>query len=197
MLIFEVKLINNMGQKPTKKLVFLTGYMGSGKSTIGLALSKQLSVLFIDLDIEIEGIEKMSISEIFEKKGENYFRAKESNLIKNVIQHSNAAVIALGGGSISDTENLNMILKDGLLIYLEASVSTIVKRLKEEAAKRPLIAQFKSDVSLKDFIQSHLSSRLKNYREADYTINTDIKNRDQIISELIAVINSNKNEQLL
>lgn len=177
-----------MGQKPTKKLVFLTGYMGSGKSTIGSELSRQLFVPFIDLDIEIEELEKMSISEIFEKKGENFFRVKESKMIKSIIQQTNDAVIALGGGSISDAENLNAILKDGLLIYLEASVSTISKRLKEEAAKRPLIAQFKSDIMFKDFIQSHLTSRIKDYQRANYTINTDSKSRDQIISELLAII---------
>ena len=133
MLIFDVKLTNKMGRKSTKKHVFLTGYMGSGKSTIGLMLSKQLSMRFIDLDTEIEESEKMLVSEVFEIKGENYFRTKESNLLKEIIQNPDSAIIALGGGCVSDQNNLNLILNDGLLIYLKTSVSTIVKRIKNDA----------------------------------------------------------------
>ena len=191
MLIFEVKLTNKMGRKSTKKHVFLTGYMGSGKSTIGLMLSKQLSMRFIDLDTEIEESEKMLVSEVFEIKGENYFRTKESNLLKEIIQNPDSAIIALGGGCVSDQNNLNLILNDGLLIYLKTSVSSIVKRIKNDADKRPLLAKYKTDKDLINFIQSHLTGRLKNYKKADFTIDTNEKNRDQIILELIAILNSN------
>ena len=191
MLIFDVKLTNKMGRKSTKKHVFLTGYMGSGKSTIGLMLSKQLSMHFIDLDNEIEEDEKMLISEIFKKDGEEYFRARESNMLKKIIQKSDDTVIALGGGSISDPNNLNDVINNGLLIYLEASASTIVKRIKNEATERPLISRFKSDDTLLNFIESHLNSRLKDYQKADFTVDTTGKNIDQILLELITIINSN------
>jgi len=193
MLIFEVKLINNMGRKPIKKHVFLTGYMGSGKTTIGLLLSKHLSLPFIDLDNEIEEDEKMPISEIFKKKGEDYFRNKESNMLKKIIKNNDAAVIALGGGSISNSNNLNAIKIDGLLIYLEASASTIVNRIKNEASKRPLLTQFSTDDALLNFIEPHINSRLKNYQKADIAIKTDEKNWGEIISEITEIIGSNIN----
>ena len=193
MLIFDVKLTNKMGRKSTKKHVFLTGYMGSGKSTIGLMLSEQLSMRFIDLDTEIEKSEKISVSEVFEKKGENYFRIKESNMLKEIIQYPDSTIIALGGGCVSNQDNLNLILNDGLLIYLEASVSTIVERIKNDADKRPLLAQYKPDENLINFIQSHLTGRLKYYQKADFTIDTNGKNKNQILSELIAIVNSNTN----
>ena len=178
-----------MGRRSSKKHVFLTGYMGSGKSTIGSMLSNQLSMRFIDLDKEIEEDEKMPVSEIFKEKGEDYFRIKESNMLKMIIQKPDAAVIALGGGCISDPDNLNAIKNNGLLIYLEASALTIVKRIKNEVAERPLIAQYNSDDALLNFIESHLNSRLKNYQKADFTIDTNGKSREQIISELTAIIN--------
>ena len=79
----------------------------------------------------------------------------------------------------------------GLLIYLKTSVSTIVKRIKNDADKRPLLAKYKTDKDLINFIQSHLTGRLKNYKKAYFTIDTNEKNRDQIILELIAILNSN------
>jgi len=182
-----------MGRKSIKKHVFLTGYMGSGKTTIGLLLSKHLSLPFIDLDNEVEEDEKMAISEIFKKKGEDYFRNKESNMLKKIIKNNDAAVIALGGGSISDSNNLNAVKIDGLLIYLETSASTIVERIKNEAAERPLLAQYTTDDAFLNFIEHHLNSRLINYQKADITIDTNGKNRDQILSELIAIVNSNTN----
>ena len=189
MLIFEVKLINNMGRRSSKKHVFLTGYMGSGKSTIGSMLSDQMSMRFIDLDKEIEEDEKVPVSEIFKKKGEDYFRIKESNMLKMIIQKPDAAVIALGGGCISDPDNLNAIKNNGLLIYLEASALTIVKRIKNETIERPLLTQYNTEDALLNFIESHLNSRLKSYQKADYTIDTNGKSREQIIAELTAIIN--------
>lgn len=193
MLIFDVKLINNMGQNSTKKHVFLTGYMGSGKSTIGLLLSKQLSVSFIDLDAEIEKIEEMSIPEIFNKKGEDYFRIIESNMLNEIFRKPDDAVIALGGGSISNQNNLNNVLNDGILIYLEASTSILINRIKNEVNKRPLLAQYNTDHALLNYIESHLNSRLKNYQRSNYTINTDERKFDEIISEITEFLNSNVN----
>jgi len=178
--------------KSGNKHLFLTGYMGSGKSSVGLLLSKQLSKHFIDLDARIEESEKMSVAKIFKEKGEKYFRNKESCILREIIRNPNLTVIALGGGTISDSSNLKASLDNGLLIYLEASASTIVKRIKKETVERPLLAQFKTDTDLLNFIETHLNSRLVNYRKADFTIDTNEKKRDQIIAEITAIINLNK-----
>ena len=173
-----------MGRRSSIKHVCLTGYMGSGKSTVGAILSKRMAKPFYDLDKEIEREDILSVSDIFKFRGEEYFRILETEILKKLVIRSNPAVFALGGGTLSQAENIDFVLNHGILIYLETSVSELVKRLESESSSRPIIANYKG-VELQKFIETHLNSRLDTYQKADFTINTDNKNSDQIISELI------------
>ena len=186
MLIFEGKLINKMGKNPTKKHLFLTGYMGSGKSSVGALAASQLSLLFYDLDKEIERLENSSIADIFRMKGESYFRKKEESTLKKLTGTNKPAIIALGGGTIINPENFKLINESGTLFYLETSSVSIINRLVKETEKRPILARYKTRDELIKFVQNHLNTRLPIYRRSDFTINTDHKTISKVVNELIS-----------
>ena len=116
--------------------IVLTGFMGTGKSTVGKILAKKLKMGYVNTDEIIEEKEKKKISQIFEEDGEDYFRKKEREVIKD-ISKDNHQVIDLGGGAIIKEENLKDLRKNGLIICLTASLEEIMKRTEEE--ERPLL----------------------------------------------------------
>lgn len=120
--------------------IFLTGFMGVGKTTIGLQLSQILGLDFYDLDQEISNHTCKSISEIFKNKGEDYFRAIEKDTLIKLNAKKNPCIIALGGGTLSDQESLDLVLQNNTCIYLHKSWLEIEKNLLE-LQNRPLIEQ--------------------------------------------------------
>jgi shikimate kinase len=173
-----------MGGNSRINYLFLTGYMGSGKTTVGKLLSKQLSLPFFDLDAAIEQEESLAIAEIFKEKGESYFRVKEVETLSALIQNETRSIIALGGGTITNPDNLKICNDNGILIYLEGSVDTIFNRLKEDKSTRPLLASFKTDDRLRLFIDTHLKERQPFYRRADFIVNVDNKKPEQVVIEI-------------
>lgn len=169
--------------------IFLCGYMASGKSTSGEALSKALNRPFIDLDEFIEIECQQTIQEMFDKEGEAFFRQKEVDAITAVAEKYDNAVVSLGGGTLIKDENVKAIRSKGTLIYLEASPECLVKRIKKDYNKRPLLEKYKTDEELMLFIQAHLKERLKYYQKADIIINTENKTIDDIVKELMLKIN--------
>ena len=105
--------------------VVLIGFMGTGKSSIGKLLSAKLGYKFVDSDQQIEYDLKMSISDIFAKHGENYFRQAEHRIIKKISQY-NKAVISTGGGVVLNKDNMVELRKKGMVISLSASIDTIL-----------------------------------------------------------------------
>jgi len=111
-------------------LIFLTGFMGVGKTTIGKQVASLLGVPFIDLDQEIEILEQKSISAIFTENGEDYFRKVERALLENLIKtKKEPTIIALGGGTMCHLSNHLLILKNGIAVYLKKSWEEIEKEL--------------------------------------------------------------------
>ena len=163
------------------------GYMGSGKSTIGRKLSEILGFSFIDLDDFITTNESMEIKEIFNKKGEIYFRKKETEYLTKLLEENNDLVLSLGGGTPCYGKNLDIINNSNIAksIYLKASIPTIVSRLKLEQAKRPLISHLKSENDLTEFIGKHLFERKYYYEKAHKVIITDNKSVIDIIESII------------
>ena len=157
-----------------KKHVFLTGYMGSGKTTTAQALADILGAKLIDLDLEIERINTSKIAGIFDSNGESFFRKLESKALVSVIESHDPCVIALGGGTIISHDNLSFIKKIGLLIYLDTSINEIVSRLKNKIDNRPIIKKFTNDTDLYEFIETHINSRKDNYSKAHYSINNTL-----------------------
>ena len=117
--------------------IVLCGFMGCGKSTVGKMISQKENKKFVDLDTYIIEKEAMSINEIFDEKGEEYFRDLETKAIKEIIQ-SDDSVIALGGGAVLKKENVDLLKSNGKIILLDVSAQTVYDRLKSDTS-RPLL----------------------------------------------------------
>ena len=145
--------------------------MGSGKSSIGAALAKQLDFLHLDTDICISKLEGTTINEIFESRGEAYFRDKENSLFK-FINEIDKVVISTGGGFPIHNELMKQILASGLTIYLDTKLEDIHVRLENNQNTRPLLNLSNED--RKDFIRNHLADRVPTYEQAHLSITTNL-----------------------
>jgi shikimate kinase len=158
-----------------KRIYYLTGFMAAGKSTIGPILANTLGWIFFDLDKEVEKQEEMKVVEIFEVKGENYFRKTESSLLKK-LSENNEAIISLGGGAISSDENFKVIKSSGKIIYLKSSPEMAYKRLRFKRDRPAFIFEGEEIPSKEQFIDrinKLLDARKKYYEQADFVIDTD------------------------
>jgi shikimate kinase len=163
--------------------IFLCGYMGVGKSTVGKILAARLQYSFVDLDLFIEDREGMSVPSIFSSKGETIFRELEQNAVLELLKGDHK-IIALGGGSLENPNINKRIRSSALLIYLEAGADFLYKRLINEKSARPLIATI-DDKELLDFIIPHLAHRENNYQKAQLKINVENKSPEEIAAFLI------------
>ncbi len=162
-------------------IVFLLGFMGSGKSFYAKGLSEHLHVPFVDLDQFIEREQAMSISEIFEKMGEPAFRTLESIALKQVYadllvrttetQDKNGilGVISCGGGTPCFNENMDWMNKHGLTIWVNPAEEIIWERLMKERKTRPLVASLTAE-SLREFIHQKMLERKPYYEKAQEVI---------------------------
>ena len=148
--------------------IFLTGFMGSGKTTLGAKLASKLSYPFIDLDKKIEEEAGMSIREYFGLYGENTFRELEKKVLQNAAYPENA-VIATGGGAPCFFDNMDWMNKNGVTIYLSMSPKALASRLEKGKDERPLIKDLSRD-ELVDFIASKLEQRNPFYQQAKYIL---------------------------
>lgn len=121
--------------------IFLVGPMGSGKSTLGVALAERLQLPFIDLDRVIEAREGLTISALFQEKGEAYFRQCESDELQTIIQTTQAAVIATGGGTPCFHDNMKLMNAAGVTFYLHCSIETLQHRIEGTSDERPVLRQ--------------------------------------------------------
>ena len=162
--------------------------MGSGKSSVGRVLAEKSAINSFDLDDLIEDSQQKSISDIFNEKGEIYFRKIETQVLKEFIGSQNSFVLALGGGTPCYANNHEFLQREELVsVYLKASVDTLIQRLKDTKQNRPLIAHL-SDQALTDYINKHLFDRNFYYHQAKYVINTDNKTPSQVADEILRII---------
>lgn len=151
--------------------LFIVGFTGVGKTTFGKIYAEKHQLTFIDLDDFIEEKEGLSISEIFETKGETYFREKESYYLKQLTED---AVIATGGGTPCFFGNMDWMLKNGTVLYLTDSPENIVtKLLKTDLANRPLLASF-NEIELKLWVDKKIEERIPFYEKAHYLLDAVI-----------------------
>jgi shikimate kinase len=161
------------------EMIYLAGMMGAGKSTVGNALAQKLGRRFVDLDQTIEAATSMSVREVFKQKGENYFRDIESKTLRKTA-NSIPSVVALGGGALSRTENLDFVKETGRSIYLRAPVDILIANL-QERNERPLIAEEPTEEALKTKLEALLQKRRENYEACDFIL--DI-NRDMSADDI-------------
>lgn len=157
------------------KIVFLAGFMGSGKSTIGPIVANTLGWSFFDLDRVIESKIGKKIVDIFAEKGEAGFRLLEREVLREITKGENV-IISLGGGTIADQKNINFMKKKGKIIFLEASPESFYRRLRFKT-DRPLLLgkdeELLSQEELKKRITEILNYRTKYYDQADASLQTD------------------------
>lgn len=165
-------------------VISLIGYMGSGKSHISKILSEKIDFKLIDLDKEISRRNKLTIPEIFEKKGEIYFRKLEREALEEILASEENVVLSLGGGTPVYYNNMEIINHSSRSVFLRTSVGTLVERLSKQKEKRPIIANI-SDEDLPEFIAKHLFERNQFYSKAQFSVGTDSREPEDIVNEII------------
>lgn len=175
-----------------KHVVYLTGFMGSGKSTIGPILANAIGYDFLDIDKEIEDNEQRVINEIFSTNGEKYFREVEREVL-NDVSKLRSVVVSLGGGTVTNKENLLLVKNTGVLIYLKADPTQICQRLRYKR-DRPLLktpdGQSLSEEQMMDRIRWLIKERDKFYHQADIIVGTDNKKIGLTVDEIVRKIRS-------
>lgn len=151
--------------------IFLIGFMGSGKSSIGERLAQRMGWQFVDTDRLIEATHHTTIAQIFAQQGESAFRAIECEVLAQLLPQRHI-VVATGGGMACKQENIDKMNAAGTTVYLQASAENLAIWLKSERQNRPLIAK-QSDEQLLPYIVQTLSQREKFYQQATFTIRVD------------------------
>ena len=167
-------------------LIFLTGFSGSGKSTIGPLLANSLGYDFLDLDKEIERLAGKSINEIFAEEGEAHFRALELDVLEGIID-TKELIVSLGGGVLQNDRCFSLIIASGTLVYLYSSPEALAKRLSHKT-DRPLMkgdsGERLSREELEKKILALLEKREPRYKTARIIVETDTKRIGSTVEEL-------------
>jgi len=177
---FNVKLLLEM-------IIVLLGYMASGKSSVGKLLSQKLNYNLIDLDDYIEDKEGLTVKEIFNEKGEVYFRKKETIYLQELLLLEENTILSLGGGTPCYANNMQNILRsiNAKSIYLKGSVPFLSKKLFKKRAKRPLIVNIETEALMAEFVGKHLFERSQFYNKAEIHVNIDNKEKIDIVEEIV------------
>ena len=168
-----------MHDNPTR--IYLTGFMGSGKTTVGRILANSIDYRFVDLDDAIESRAGRSIPRIFEMDGEGAFRDLERTALEETLAMDHL-VVATGGGALTMRDAMDLAKSAGLVVYLAASPETIVARTQAESATRPLLSPHAND--LLTHVSSLLEQRLPHYRRAHLTVAVDDLDPQMIVREI-------------
>lgn len=161
------------------KHIFLIGFMGTGKTTVSRKLKALLHMETIDMDQEIECLERMPVSKIFEEKGEGYFRKCETKFLE-ALKEKESSIVSCGGGTPIREENVKIMKEWGIVILLQAEPETIYERVKG-SNDRPLLENKKTP----EYIRELMEKRMPFYkRAADFEIVTDGKTDLQIAEEI-------------
>jgi shikimate kinase len=159
------------------KNIYLVGFMGSGKSTVGKLLAEKLNIKFIDVDTEIEKKEGKKISEIFREKGEKYFRELEKKEIENLTKKTDL-VVSTGGGLGANLENMKKMKKTGTVIWLDVPLNLLLERCGNDQ-NRPLLQQpFEK-------LKKLYEDRKKVYSMADVHIKINTQTPQEIVKEIL------------
>ena len=159
--------------------IFLIGYMGAGKTTLGKAFARAMGLTFVDLDWYIEERYHKTVRQIFEERGEDGFRELEKRMLHETGEFENV-VISVGGGTPCFFDNMDYMNSVGETVFLDVDVKVLFRRLKVAKQQRPLLAS-KTDEELMTFIVEALQKRLPFYSKAKYVFNGErLEDRRQI-----------------
>lgn len=155
--------------------IFITGFMGSGKTFIGSMLAEKCSMRFIDMDEMIEKRSGKTIAEIFHLQGEPAFREAEREILQLIIKDTENLVVSTGGGTVCFYDNLEVMNLNGTMVYLKLSPDLLFKRLSDNQQNRPLLT---GHHDLKSFIEENLAKREHCYRQASIVV--EVKEGDSV-----------------
>lgn len=163
--------------------IFLIGFMGSGKTHWGRQLSKKLNIPFFDLDEQIISYEGSSINDIFETKGEEYFRLLEKDILHIITESHESFVMACGGGTPCFFNNIEYMHQSGTTVWLNTSLNVLAERLLKDKDARPLIKNFSED-QLKAYIIRKFGDRKMYYEQADIIVEEEPVKLDELIAKI-------------
>lgn len=163
--------------------IFLVGYMGCGKSTLGRAVSRASGMRFIDLDNYIEGRYHRTVKEIFAEKGEDGFRDVERRMLHEVADFEDV-IVACGGGTPCFFDNMEYMNEHGTSVFLDTPIEKLHSRLMKGRYKRPLIAE-KNDEELRQFIIEALAKRMEYYSKAQVIFPSDLLETTSEIAQTV------------
>lgn len=164
--------------------IFLIGFMGSGKTHWGRLLATQLHLPFYDLDEVIVQMEGQSVAGVFEEKGEEYFRLVEKDLLEGIINDHPGLILSCGGGTPCFFNNIDLMKKEGIVVWLNTSIETLTKRLLKEKVQRPIIKNI-SDDALYSFILKKMNDRRLYYEQADVHVEEDEATIDSLLQQIL------------
>jgi shikimate kinase len=171
-----------------KQQLYLTGFMGSGKTMIGKRLAEKYHRTFIDLDHAIEARFQQSVKQLFETKGEPFFRLMETAELEHLSIIQDELVVALGGGAACNDRNLEIIKSTGMLVYLKVEPDLLVERVMKNT-NRPLLLKddgtLKSADEIKKIILDLLSKREKWYEKADICVEINQRMEKDEVTQLV------------
>jgi shikimate kinase len=160
--------------------IYLIGFMGCGKSSLGRRLARKLEYAFFDTDLEVERESGMQVSDIFLEEGEEAFRQKEREVLRRTASLDNV-VVATGGGAPCFFDNMDFIRAQGVSVYLRMSVQSLVHRLENARVKRPLLENLEGDELVRE-ISERLAEREKWYMQANVIIKGETAKPAHIVS---------------
>lgn len=170
--------------------IYLTGFMASGKSTVGPKAAARLGQPFLDLDRLITAHDGRSIPAIFDEEGEEHFRELEANLLRRTAE-TDDLVVALGGGALVDDDNRAFAKEHGFVLYLEAPVDTLLDRVADDDARRPLLEDDTGTrlprADQRTRIEELLEDRRPTYEAAHHTLDAD-RPVEAIVARLVEVV---------
>lgn len=159
----------------------LVGFMGTGKTTLGKRIARELDLKFVDTDQEVERICNLTVSDIFKKYGETRFRSEEAAAIKRIAKQD-GLVVATGGGAVLDDSNLQALRANGMLVCLYADIEVIYERTSRRNT-RPLLTGEDMRARIRDL----LTQREAAYGQADYSIDTSVKSIPELTEEVMVL----------
>ena len=160
--------------------IFIVGMPGSGKSTMARYLCSKTKFNYLDLDEEIEKKSQKSVTEIFRDEGQEYFRSLETKLLKEIINKEKIFILSTGGGTPCFNKNMELMKKNGITIFLNTSIDTLIERVSRKN-KRPLF----NSKNIKESINNMFNQRIKYYNQSRFSV------KDNDRKEALSIINSN------
>lgn len=174
--------------QPQDRHVVLIGFMGTGKTTVGTRLARELGREFVDIDHEIESVSGMTISEMFRKYGETRFRSEE-HLATAKLAARRGLVISTGGGWVLRDQNVQILKPVGLLVWLKAEPELVFNRVMRKKHSRPLLKHINSAAEINEMMEA----RKKYYEKAaDIVVDTGLRNLRQVVQDIAHYLEYNR-----